>query len=128
MKILFVCTGNAYRSPVAEALLKKVRPDFDVDSAGTHPGIPIAAVARSYVTGENAERYLKPTPERLEEKDLASYDLIIAMEPRHKAVVLSQCPGCADKIRVWNIEDPYFLPPEQGQQIFNRIQAEVERL
>ena len=128
MKILFVCTGNAYRSPVAEALLRKVRPGFDVDSAGTHPGIPIAAAARHYVAGEDAERCLKPTPERLDKKDLESYDLIVTMEPRHKAVVLNQCPGCADKIRVWHIEDPYFLPPEQGQQIFKQIKEKVEQL
>ena len=128
MKILLVCTGNAYRSPVAEALLKKFRPEFEVDSAGTHPGIPIAASARNYVAGENAERYLKPTPERLDEKDLESYDLIITMEPQHKDVVLNQCPGCANKILVWNIEDPYFLLPEQGQQVFKQIKGKVERL
>ncbi|MHA2405466.1 MAG: arsenate-mycothiol transferase ArsC, partial [Candidatus Hermodarchaeia archaeon] len=36
MKVLFVCTGNACRSPAAEALLKKFNPQIDVDSAGTH--------------------------------------------------------------------------------------------
>ncbi|UCH71344.1 MAG: low molecular weight protein arginine phosphatase, partial [Candidatus Bathyarchaeota archaeon] len=35
MKVLFVCTGNSFRSPVAEALLKKLRNDLEVESAGT---------------------------------------------------------------------------------------------
>ena len=34
-RVLFVCTGNAYRSPISEALLKKLGPDWVVDSAGT---------------------------------------------------------------------------------------------
>ena len=37
MKILFVCSGNACRSPLADALLKKLRPDVEVDSAGFEP-------------------------------------------------------------------------------------------
>jgi predicted protein tyrosine phosphatase len=28
MRILFVCSGNAYRNPLAEALLRKLRPDL----------------------------------------------------------------------------------------------------
>ena len=48
MKILFVCSGNAYRSPVAEALLKKLKPGLIVDSAGTNPAIPISETAKKY--------------------------------------------------------------------------------
>ena len=42
MKVLFVCSGNAHRSPLAEALLKKLRQDIEVDSAGIHTAISIA--------------------------------------------------------------------------------------
>jgi len=48
MKILFVCTGNAYRSPVAEALLKKLKPGIEADSAGVSPAIPISEVAKHF--------------------------------------------------------------------------------
>jgi len=54
MRILFVCSGNASRSPVAEALLKKINPKVEVDSAGTHPSIPIPEAAKEYLTRENA--------------------------------------------------------------------------
>lgn len=37
-RVLFVCTANAARSQMAEALLKKLRPDaYEVFSAGTQP-------------------------------------------------------------------------------------------
>jgi len=128
MKVLFVCSGNAYRSPVAEALLKKLRPEIKVDSAGTDPAIPISQEAKKYLARENAEQYLKKNPKGLDSKQLGEYDLIVAMEPRHKHVVLSMCPECADKIVVWNINDPYFLPHEYAEKVFKQIKDKVQEL
>jgi len=128
MKVLFVCSGNAYRSPVAEALLRRLRPDINVDSAGTDPAIPISQDAKKYLARENAEQYLKKTPEGLSGKQLDEYDLIVAMEPRHKHVILSKCPECANKIVVWNIDDPYFLPNGHAEKIFAQIKDRVHEL
>ena len=128
MKALFVCSGNAYRSPVAEALLKKLRPDLKVDSAGTHNAIPISDAAKEYLEREDAEQYLKKVPEDLNSKKLGDYDLIVAMEPRHRHVVLNRCPQCESKIVVWDIEDPYFLPDGHAEKIFNQIRQKVKEL
>ncbi len=128
MKVLFVCSGNAYRSPVAEALLKKSRPDIKIDSAGIHAAIPISETAKRYLARENAEQYLKKFPESLDSKQLGEYDLIVAMEPRHKDAVLTKCPECADKIVVWNINDPYFLPHGYAEKVFRQIKDKVHEL
>ena len=128
LKLLFVCSGNAYRSPVAEALLKKLRPDINVDSAGTDPAIPISETAKEYLVRENAEKYLKKFPKGLDSKQLGGYDLIVVMEPRHKDVVLSKCPECAGKIVVWNIDDPYFLPRGHAEKVFRQIKDKVLEL
>jgi len=128
MKVLFVCSGNAFRSPVAEALLKKLKPEIEADSAGTNPMIPIAESARSYLAREEAEQHLKRSPESLAEKDLGNYDLIIAMELRHREIVLGKCPECSDKIVVWNIADPYFLPQSYAERIFENIKQRVKEL
>jgi protein-tyrosine phosphatase len=128
MKILFVCTGNAYRSPLAEALLKKFRPDLTVDSAGLHVAIPIAAQIRDYLASRNAIGFLKNFPEGIEEKELRAFDLIVAMESRHKLAVLKECPDCVKKIVVWNIEDPYFEEEKGMKKIFNTIEDKVNEL
>lgn len=130
VKVLFVCSGNAFRSPVAEALLKNQRPDLDVDSAGANPVVPdgIAGSARKYLSNVGAGQYLKPFPEGIDNKQLDEYDLIVAMKPRHKDIILGKCPECADKMVVWNIEDPYFLPRGHTEKIFNQIRERVVRL
>jgi len=113
---------------VAEALLKKFKPEIKVDSAGINPSIPISEAARKYLARENAQQYLKQAPESINERDLDKYDLIIAMEPRHKDAILSKCPECKNKIVVWNIDDPYFLPQRYTEEIFKQIKDKVAEL
>lgn len=129
MKILFICSGNAYRSPVAEALLKKLKPEISVDSAGIHPPlIPLSKIVRRYLAKENAEQYLKKTPEDFASKRLSEYNLIVAMEPRHKGAVLSLCPEYKGKIVVWNIYDSYFALEDCTEETFEEIKQKVKEL
>ncbi len=125
MKILFVCSGNSYRSPVAEALLKKLRPDVEVDSAGTHIAIPISEEAAAYLTEEDAKEFLKRTPENLASKQLEKYDFIVAMKTEHRDEILKICRECADRIIVWDVDDPYFLPQGAAKRIFHQIKGKV---
>ena len=128
MKILFVCSGNAYRSPLAEALLKKLRPDLQVDSAGTMVETRISEATRKYSAEQNAKQCLKKTPESLKTKRLNTYDLIVAMEQAHKEAILIQCPECRNKVVVWNIEDLGFRAPEYIEEINKNIKEKVTEL
>ena len=128
MRILFVCTGNAYRSPLAEALLKKLRPDLTVDSAGLHVAIPIAPQVKAYLHAHEALDFLKQYPESIEEKELSSYNVIVAMESRHKLAVIRKCPDCEKRIIVWNIEDPYCESQEETQRILAEIENKIGML
>ncbi len=128
MKVLFVCSGNAYRSPVAEALLKKARPDWAVDSAGIDPATLVSPEARRYSAMERVEQYLKATPEGLDAKELDSYDIIVAMKGEHREIILDRCQACEDRVVVWNIEDPYFLPQGYAERVFTQIKEKVTAL
>ncbi|MFQ6064147.1 MAG: low molecular weight phosphatase family protein [Candidatus Bathyarchaeia archaeon] len=128
MKILFVCTANCFRSPVAEALLKKLRSDLTVDSAGTHPASKIAPNARTLLERENASENLKETPEGVEQKKVEEYDLIVAMKNEHRDHLLKYYPQVSEKILVWNIDDPYFLPAGSDRRILKEIREKVKEL
>ena len=128
MKILFVCTGNSYRSPVAEALLKKVRGDLEVESAGTHPAGMIAPNAKKFLEKENALKNLKGAPEGIDQKNLEEYDLIIAMKQNHKNEILRRYPQMEDRIQVWNIDDPIYLPYGSDKEVFQEIKRKILEL
>ncbi|NIP66740.1 MAG: hypothetical protein GWN86_12930 [Desulfobacterales bacterium] len=113
---------------MAEALLKKFRSDIEVDSAGVHPAIPISGAAKEFLEREEAQEHLKQAPEGLENKKLKNYDLIVAMKDEHRDAILNQCSQCVDKIVVWNIDDPYFLPHRDAETIFRQIKERVFEL
>ena len=114
MRILFVCTGNSYRSPVARAR--------------AHPAGMIASNAKRLLEKENALKNLKGVPEGIEQKNLEEYDLIIAMKQNHKNELLKRCPQMEDRIQVWNIDDPIYLPYGSDKKIFEEIKQKVLEL
>lgn len=128
MKILFVCSGNACRSPFAEALLKKLRPDIEVDSAGLIVVVPISEHVKNYLAKRGAVQYIKENQESISEKKLGDYNLIVAMEKRHRNAVLNLCPECRNRIIVWNIEDPYFFNHEDAERIYKQIESKVREI
>lgn len=127
MKILFVCTGNSFRSPVAEALTKKYKPELDVSSAGTAPASQIAPNGKNLLEKENARKLVKNHPEPLSSELLQSTDRIIVMKQEHANFIRNTLQIDSDKIENWDIEDP-INPDVDDHQAFQEIKEKVMQL
>jgi protein-tyrosine-phosphatase len=97
--VLFVCTANVCRSPMASALYQKLVADVDesgewqIESAGTLavPGIPAAVNARLAMKklGLNIENHRsQPVSAQM----LENFDLILTMEQGHKESLSIEFP------------------------------------
>ena len=103
--VLFACTHNAIRSPMAEGILKHlVGRHIFVDSAGVRPGQldPFAVEAMDEI-GVDITRHRPKSFDDLEDE---SYDLIVSLSPeaQHRAMELTRAMAC--EVAFWNTFDP----------------------
>lgn len=86
-RVLFVCTANVARSPMAVQVLGELTAERQYR-------------ARSAGLGLHAAR-------RLTTRDLAWADLVAVMEAEHLEVIRRQWPRHAGKVRVLDVPDDY---------------------
>jgi len=103
--VLFCCTMNALRSPMAEAMLKHLHGRrIYVDSAGLRSGpVDEFAVAAMEEIGMDISKHRPKTFEQLED---GSFDLIVSLSPeaQHHAVEMTRTMAC--DVEFWNTFDP----------------------
>ncbi|MEU4673412.1 metalloregulator ArsR/SmtB family transcription factor [Amycolatopsis sp. NPDC023774] len=123
-RVLFVCTGNSGRSPLAEALLRhRRRGAVEVSSAGSHPK-PLHAdavrVAAEYgITLEHEPTHLDSLRGR-------QFDWVISLCDRVREVC-PEFPGRPVTIH-WSLPDPAREPDPGGDTLpaFQRTAAELD--
>jgi len=123
-KVLFVCLGNACRSPMAEAIASRLA--GDVIAAASAGLTPLGRVEP--LTAETLARNGYPSAglesKGINLKAIKAADIIVNMSGRPKEIAF----GNSSKVEDWQVEDPYGADPENYQRIFERIERLVADL
>jgi protein-tyrosine-phosphatase len=112
--VLFACSENALRSPMAEALAKRLygRSLF-VDSAGIRAGeVDAFAAAALGELGIDLHGHRAKT---LEEVDPSSFDLIVTLSPEAHHNALEFTRSAAVEVEYWPMHDPSAV--EGGREV-----------
>ena len=114
--VLFCCTLNALRSPMAEAMLKHLhgRRIF-VDSVGVRAGaLDEFAIA---VMDEIGIDITKHKPKSFDDLEDGSFDIIISLSPeaQHRAVEMTR--SMAAEVEFWNTFDPSIVEGSRDMRL-----------
>ena len=103
-KIIFICTGNACRSQIAEGLLRNLASDkFSVFSAGSHPSQvhPMSVAVMEEVGIDISHHTSDPITDYIDH----GIDIVITVCDNAKKV----CPVFPGNVELihWSVEDPF---------------------
>jgi protein-tyrosine phosphatase len=139
--LLFLCTGNYYRSRFAEhlfnalaskhglnwmAISRGLALEWGVDNVGAISKYALTGLIERQVSMAQDLRY--PLP--LTEADLAGAAKIIAVdESEHRPLMLERFPKWTDAIEYWLVHDVGHTPVDEAlQQIEDHIQQLIEQI
>ena len=122
-KVLFVCTENARRSQMAEALFNKLaRGQAVAVSAGNRPTSKVDPKAIE-VMKEIGFDTTKQRPKSLTMKMVEEADVVVTM-----GCGAEVCPVIPKRAEEWKIEDPAEKSMDKFREVRNEIKENVERL
>jgi protein-tyrosine phosphatase len=139
MNILFVCTGNTCRSPIAEALLKAHDIEsVEVRSAGIYALDGGSMSKNGQLVLENASIPITHTSTSINKQIVDWADLILTMTDSHKQSILQIFPHTKTKVymykefvtpqNVQDVSDPYGGDVRTYENTFQELNALTEEL
>lgn len=137
MRIHFICTGNIYRSRLAEAYcVSRCARGIQVLSSGIAAGleqdVPISPYAADILTRHGLDSYAAPRWQRTTEALVRASDVLVMMEAEHLHFCEEWIDPARQRIEVWEIEDVGPIPaariPEKVDHTFAIIRQRTDAL
>ena len=123
-QVLFICTGNYYRSRFAEAVFNHHAELGDLEWPAFSRGlaihlVPVGDLSEHTHWGLGARRidlrHTGKTRVQLAESDLRRAQRIIALQDfEHRPMVLEQFPTWVDRITFWDVADMPHMPSHEA--------------
>jgi protein-tyrosine phosphatase len=118
--VLVVCVGNICRSPMGARRLAQAVPGLTIGSAGLAAVVGAGAEPTSQAAAEEIGLNLDGHVARQLTAEIgAAHDLILVMEPGHRAEITRRFPQLSGRTMVFDhwvggkgIADPFGKPPE----------------
>ena len=132
MNVLFICSGNTCRSPMAQAYLQQLKPEWEIASAGTKKncaGKPASEHAREVIR-QNGGSLDEHRSQEFTSEMAQIYDIIYVMSKRNLQEAQEIAPGAAGKIRLLggdkDIPNPFKGDLKKYQTVFACIKAAID--
>ena len=135
-RIVFVCTGNTCRSPMAQAIGQSVAQSLAADgqnievlSAGVAAGYGHPASAQSVqVMQERGIDLRDHASQQLSYELIESADLVLTMTPAHAQAAMQIAPDMAHKISPLDPVHPIADPIGQPVEVYRHVAEQLEEL
>lgn len=131
MNVLFVCTGNTCRSPMAQAIYEHITGEKAKSCGlGVSSPQPMSEYATMALESKGITDFSHLSCQ-ITPKDVEEADVIFVMTNLHKKILVSVCPEYTDKIRLLgreqDIADPYGGSLQQYLSCCDEIEACIRR-
>ena len=130
MTIHFICTGNIYRSRLAEAYcVSKSVPGLRVLSSGIgaalHGGVPIASYTARVLNEHGLARFAAPTWQQTTAALVRESDVLVFMEREHYRFCQDWIDPIRQTVEIWDIPD---VGPIDAERIMTKVEQTFEMI
>ncbi len=139
-KVLFICTGNYYRSRFAEALFNFLAQKHKINWVGASRGLATylvgddgflsSVVIKALRDRDIPASFTAPSCRQISEADFRDADLLIAIDKyEHRPLLDRYYHDWVDKVTYWDVSDVEELSPMDAiPRIERNVQALITRI